>query len=452
MRFTQAYAGSPVCAPSRCTLMTGRHSGHCTIRFNGPILNDEDVTVAQVLSDQGYDTILVGKWGMGGIGSSGYPTKKGFHQFYGQTSQLNCHNYYPPFMWRNEEKEEIKNNKLASRLTCGHDFDGCDWSGDLWTREAVDYLDRHAEKRHLQRINGEDETPFFMFLSYTAPHAGDVGSIRETGEPVPRISKSPYSNETISWGREVEYAAAVTEIDRQVGIVVDKIDKLGLDEDTIIFFASDNGASNEGEHDYMFFNSSGILKGYKRSLHEGGIRTPMIARWPGTIPAHTVSEYQFTFYDLLPTAAHLAKAASEDLPTGIDGVSVVNTLLGEYQEEKNYVYHEYCYPIEKQPGWGQALRVGNWSAVCVGKIPENLDQIPTCKVPLIYDLSVDPSQTNDIAHEHPKVVQKMMRLMKEAHGAGGICVNHNTGPAAAVRVHMMNLEDKADWEFFEKYS
>uniref|UniRef100_A0A7S4DKW1 Sulfatase N-terminal domain-containing protein n=1 Tax=Lotharella globosa TaxID=91324 RepID=A0A7S4DKW1_9EUKA len=437
MRFTDAYAGAPVCAPSRCTLMTGRHSGHATVRSNGPILNTSDVTVANVLSDAGYDTALIGKWGLGDINTTGDPGAKGFNYFFGQTDQANCHNYYPSFMYRNQDNVTIPENVGASDATCGPDREKCKWSGDLWTEEAIKFLGKFAE--------GEKD-PFFLYLSYTAPHAGSIGDDDEHGEPVPRISKGPYADKKDDWGKEQEYAAAVTEIDTQVGLVLAALESFNLDQNTLVLFASDNGASNEGGHSYMFFNSSGPLKGYKRSLHEGGHRTAFLARWPGVIEPGSLSTHQITFYDFLATAADLGHGK---VPEGNDGMSFAPTLRGELQEGRPFVYHEYCAPTELYRGWGQAVRIGNLTAVCLGPQPGSAPGagIPACKTPLVYDLGVDLHQDNDIADQHPDFVQQALKIMTEEHVPGEYCGKAVFGNVR-VEVDPRNFEDPEDHAAF----
>lgn len=423
MAFTEAYAGAPVCAPSRCTLMTGRHSGHCTVRSNGPILGSNDTCVATVLKQAGYATAHIGKWGLGDIGSSGDPIERGgFDLYFGQTDQAYCHNYYPAYMdvgpseyWNvSDNKVELPQNANASQASCGADRLQCRWSGDEWTAQAQAYL--HTRANNTQ--------PFFLYLSYTAPHAGAIGSESEHGEPVPRISTGPYASKVSQWGLEVEYASAVTEIDTQFGLVMDTLHDAGLEENTIVFFASDNGASNEGGHSYQFFNSSGPLNGFKRSLHEGGHRSPLIVRWPGHVPAGVKQTVQqWAFYDFMATAADLAGLnVPDDLPpTARDGYSIKQALLGKDQANAAFIYHEYCQPNEEKNGWGQAVRKGNWSGVCVG--PDLAHGFPACSKEtfLLYDLSTDVGQKNNVASENADVVEELMKIMEMEHGYNQYC-------------------------------
>eukprot|EP00047_Mylnosiga_fluctuans_P015276 m.44822 g.44822 ORF g.44822 m.44822 type:complete len:347 (+) comp5846_c0_seq1:1171-2211(+) len=263
IRFTQAYAGSSVCAPSRCALMTGKHSGHCTIRDNGPItLHANDTTVAEVLQKAGYKTALFGKWGLSQDTptDSRFPTNAGFDIYHGQVDQNLCHNYYPNWMWLNSTAQNITANANASVANCGKDHDRCEWSSDIWVNDTIHFLSTYT-----------DSAPFFLFLSVTSPHAGAVGSNVEDDVPVPRVSLGPYANR--SWPKvEIDFATAITWQDQQIGAVLSALNASGFEENTIVFLASDNGAHNEGGHSYTFFNSSGYLNGFKRSLHDGGHR------------------------------------------------------------------------------------------------------------------------------------------------------------------------------------
>lgn len=301
MRFTDAYAG-PVCAATRCALLTGRHVGHCSVRRNAWVIQDEnkyqihgletsDVGIGTVLKKVGYTTYLVGKWQLGQTLYKNDPLSKGFDHFYGQI--YNASDYYPSQMWEDCGYVTIPRNVGASCEACGPDRENCSWSGDLWTASVIKIFKQHSES----------EQQFFMLLSYTAPHVGSIGNSKKDGFPVPRISKGPYKHMEAVWGRsEMEYAAAVTELDTQVGIVLDALDDYGLAGNTVVLFASDNGATNKG-HNYKFFESSGNLRGFKESLHEGGHRTPFVVRWPGVVSPNTVTSHQFALYDVMATTA-----------------------------------------------------------------------------------------------------------------------------------------------------
>jgi arylsulfatase A-like enzyme len=308
MRFTDFYAGSTVCAPSRCSLMTGLHMGHAYIRGNRSkkagggrmALRPADITVAEVLKDTGYSTGIFGKWGLGNSGTSGVPNRKGFDEWFGYLNQGRAHNYYPDYLWNNQDKFELAGNQNGNKGQYTH---------DLFTERALDFITRHRQK------------PFFLFLPYTIPHANnELG--RKTGNGMEVPSDAPYSNE--AWPQpQKNHAAMITRLDRDVGRIIEHVKQLGLDDNTIIFFTSDNGPHKEGGAKPDFFQSGGPLRGIKRSLHDGGIRVPMIVRWPGRIAAGTTCDQPGAFWDFLPTAAELARAHS---PEGIDGISMLPAL------------------------------------------------------------------------------------------------------------------------------
>ena len=406
MRFTDAYAGAPVCAPSRCTLMTGRHTGHCTVRSNGPILNASDVTVATVLQEAGYHTALVGKWGLGDNASVAAPNEKGFDYFYGYTSQENAHNYYPPFLWLDHQQNMIPQNKNASKQNCGSPLTkNCVWAQDLFINKTMDLLEKFA---------ATPDRPFYLFLSFTTPHAGAIGSDGETGVPAPE-ELQPYSQHQ-DWPEvERDFASVITLQDQQVGLVLEHLQKLKLEQNTVVFFASDNGAHNEGHHNYQFFESSGPLRGYKRSLHEGGIRSPLLVRWPNVAKAGTVSKQQWGFWDFLPTAAEIAGINRNSLPPRLDGYSMVPTLKGMTQAQPEYNYVEYCHPNEDKKGWGQTVRFGDWKAVRLTSGQGHIE---------LYNLATDISETNDISSKQPEQVKMAAKYMDEAHVTGNYCNGH----------------------------
>src|SRR6516162_1054573 len=293
MRFTQCYAGSTVCAPSRCALMTGLHSGHGTVRGNALVpLAPEDVTVAEVLKEANYATALIGKWGLGEPGSTGIPNRKGFDYFFGYLNQQHAHNYYPDYLWKNQEKVNLAGNVVKNNVAT----ERAQYSHDLFTNQALGFLD--------SRKRLTPDKPFFLYLAYTIPHANNErGRAEGNGMEVP--SDAPYSGRP--WPQaQKNHAAMITRLDADVGKLLERLKVLGLDEQTIIFFSSDNGPHKEGGADPKFFQSAGALRGHKRDLTEGGIRVPMIVRWPGKIKAGTVSDQVWAFWDFLPTAAELA--------------------------------------------------------------------------------------------------------------------------------------------------
>eukprot|EP01120_Amphizonella_sp_Union-15-10_P006125 TRINITY_DN1921_c0_g1_i1.p1 TRINITY_DN1921_c0_g1~~TRINITY_DN1921_c0_g1_i1.p1 ORF type:complete len:469 (-),score=55.74 TRINITY_DN1921_c0_g1_i1:57-1463(-) len=393
MRFTDAYAGEAVCAPSRCTLMTGKHTGHARVRGNRgyeghdfPLLSN-DTTVAKVLKNAGYNTALIGKWGLGYNGTSGAPLNQGFDYYYGQLDQNACHNYYPLSIWENTNILNLPENKNASRERCMSEPASCRYTQDLFTSAATKWLKSQTK-----------EKPWYLFLTYTNPHAGGWEGTLESGAPVP--TDGAYVDKP--WPVvERDHASAVTLEDRDIGSILNTLKVLGFENDTIVFFASDNGAHNEGGHSHLFFNSSGPLRGFKRSLYEGGIRSPSMVRWPGKVKPGSVSHYSWAFWDFLPTAAELAGVPKSNLPLNLDGISIVPTLLGQEQSPKDYLYWEFC----TNNKWGHAVRVQNWKAVSFA-VDEPFE---------LYDLSTDIHENVNLAEKYPDIVKRLETIAKSAH-------------------------------------
>lgn len=381
MRFTQHYSGSTVCAPSRCALMTGMHTGHARIRGNATVpLEPEDLTVAKLLKGAGYRTALYGKWGLGEEGSTGIPTRQGFDEFYGYLSQVHAHNYYPDFLWRNEVKEPLPGNVQDPKHR-GVAPEGKQYSNDLITDEALKFV---------ERTKG---APFFLYLALTLPHANNEKfGATKNGMEVPDYG--PYANE--SWpDPQKGHAAMITRLDSYAGRVFEKLRELGLDDNTVVFFTSDNGTHKEGGADPEFFKSSGPLNGYKRSLHDGGIRVPMIVRWPGRIPQGKVNDTVWAFWDVLPTLAEIAGATAPSC----DGVSELPTLLGNASPAHSPLYWEF-----HEGGFVQAVRDGDWKGVKAAK-DKKLE---------LYNLVVDTGEKTDIAADHPDVVVRLETFLAGA--------------------------------------
>lgn len=379
MRFTACYAGSTVCAPSRCTLMTGYHTGHCRTRGNGGVpkgnvpLAPSDPCVAEVFRKAGYRTALVGKWGLGEEGSTGIPTKKGFDFFYGYLNQRHAHNYYPPFLLRNETREPIPENVQRA------DADGVAkvravYSPDLLLKEAIGFVDANKDR------------PFFLYFAPTAPHANNERTRAEkNGNEVP--SDEPYSNE--NWPQpEKDKAAMITRLDADIGKLLARLEELQLSDRTLVIFSSDNGPHKEGGNDPAFFASSGPYSGIKRSLTDGGIRVPGIVRWPGVVKAGSVSDHVWAFWDFLSTACDLL---GQTPPADTDGLSILPTLTGRGEQKR----HEYLYWEFHEGGFKQAVRYQNWKGIKNG---------PTAKVRL-YNLETDPAEKTDVAANHSDVVK-----------------------------------------------
>ena len=381
MRFTQAYAGCTVCAPSRSSLMTGQHTGHTRIRGNARHpLAAEDLTVAELLKSAGYGTGLFGKWGLGEAGSSGSPIRQGFDEFFGYFNQRHAHNYYPSYLWRNEQRVPLRNTVSNEDAEgAGVAIQRLDYSHDLLAREALDFVDRHRDK------------PFFLYLALTIPHANNEAKAK--GMEVP--SDAPYSGEP--WPEpEKNKAAMITRMDADIGRLMAKLKELKLDERTIAFFSSDNGPHKEGGNDPMFFNSSGPLRGIKRDLTEGGIRVPMIVRWPGRIKPGAVSDRVWAFWDFLPTVAEIAGVKP---PKNIDGRSMLPTLMGRWQRQPPFLYWEF-----HERGFNQAVRMGDWKGI----------RLAPGRPLELYDLKRDIGETNNLAAVRPGIVRRIESHLKTA--------------------------------------
>ncbi|TWU04946.1 arylsulfatase [Stieleria varia] len=406
IRFTNFYAGNTVCAPSRCVLMTGRHMGHAYVRGNagGPdmssqTLRDEDVTVAELLKSAGYSTGLCGKWGLGDHaegGRVGLPSRQGFDFSYGYLNQVHAHNYFPEFLWRNDAKESLNNvvhrlDRSYGGFTGGWATRKIDYSHDLVAKEANEFITRHAEA-------SKDGKPFFLYLAFTIPHANNEAT-KGTGDGMEVPDYGQYADQ--DWSNpDKGQAAMISRLDADVGRLLDLLDTLGIANNTVVMFSSDNGPHNEGGHHPELFDPAGPLQGMKRDLYEGGIRVPFIVRWPGTAPANTTSDHMGYFGDLMATAADLAGVAP---PAGLDSISFVPTIRGDLGRQKQ---HDYLYWEFYEQGGKQAVRSGNWKAI----------RMPWMTGPTkLFDLDADIGEANDVAKEHPDIVEKLESIMAEAH-------------------------------------
>ena len=382
IRFTRVYAGSTVCAPSRCVLMTGRHTGHARVRGNLRVpLEPGDLTVAELLQRGGYRTGLSGKWGLGEEGSVGMPTRKGFEHFFGYLSQLHAHNYYPSFLIRGEERVALDNQLGKSDPSgAGVAVVRKQYSADLILDDALDFIRR------------DDGRPFFLYLALTLPHANNEAG--KEGLEVPELG--PYAN--ADWPENKKrFAAMVTRMDSAVGRVMELLRIRGVDTQTAVFFSSDNGPHREGGNDPTWFRSSGPFRGIKRDLFEGGIRVPMIVRWPGVIPKNHVSDQPWWFADLLPTCADLAGLRA---PRGLDGRSVVSVLRGG---DQNWGQRGFYWEFH-EGGFKQAAMLGDWKAIRGG-----------LQGPLeLYNLRADPSETQDVAARHPREAARLRSFLNGA--------------------------------------
>jgi arylsulfatase A len=392
LRFTQFYTGNAVCAPSRCVLMTGKHPGHAHVRDNKEIKPEGQepipagsATVAKLLKGRGYATAAIGKWGLGPPGSEGDPTKQGFDLFFGYNCQRHAHNYYPTYLWRNDKKIVLEGNDGGAT--------GKTYSHDLLEAEALRFLQQHKDG------------PFFLYVPFTIPHVALQVPEDSLKEYLGKWDDPPYKGRKGYLPHDhprAAYAAMVTRMDRSVGRILDQLKKLGLEENTVVCFSSDNGPTHDGAggSDSAFFESAGPLRGLKGSLYEGGIRVPFIARWPGTIKPGT-SDLPAGFTDILPTCCDLAAAP---IPKDTDGLSLVPTLRGKGEQAKHpFQYWEFA-------GYGgqQAVRLGDWKGIRVG--------LQKGKSPIqLYNLADDIGEKKDVAAQHSDVVEKIERVMVQNH-------------------------------------
>jgi arylsulfatase A-like enzyme len=375
IKFTQAYCGSTVCAPSRCALMTGYHMGHARIRGNARVdLEAQDVTVAEVLKGAGYKTGIFGKWGLGTAGNSGVPNRQGFDEWYGFLDQKHAHTQYPTQLWQNEQEVFLDGNFGAGRK---------DYAHDLFTARGLKFIEQNKAN------------PFFLYMAYTTPHANNELT-RQTGDGMEVPDEGPYAGR--DWPKQDrKFAAVVHRLDSDVGKIVETIKKAGIEENTLVLFASDNGAHREGGNRPEFFQSSGPLRGIKRDLYDGGIRTPFIARWSGTIKPGQVSDAVFAFWDFLPTCAELAGTKA---PRGIDGISIVPALKGQPLPKREYLYWEF-----HEKGFHQAVRIDNWKGVRKASRQNPME---------LYDIVKDPGETKNVAAENAAVVKRIAAIMVSA--------------------------------------
>ncbi len=383
MRFTSAYSGCTVCAPARSSLMTGLHTGHTPVRGNsgGLPLPATATTVAEVLHEAGYATGIFGKWGLGDAGSDGVPNRQGFDEFLGPLHQIHAQFYWPEFLWKNEEVLRLDGNRDGGKQH---------YAPDVMLEGALEF------------IRANQGNPFFLYFPSLVPHHEYQVPEEDLAEydgkfPEPR----PFVRE--DRGFEVQHkpaatvAAMITRFDRDVGRILDELAAQGLDERTLVIFASDNGAAGSFAPIVEPFNPSGPLRGFKRDLYEGGIRVPAIARWPGTIEAGVTSDFPWAFWDFLPTAAELAGV---EAPAGLDGQSILPTLRGLRQTPPEFLYWEVGEGEEMQ----QAVRMGDWKAV---------RRAPGVALEL-YELAGDLGETRDVAGERPEVVERIERYLATA--------------------------------------
>jgi arylsulfatase A-like enzyme len=401
LRFDQFYAGTAVCAPSRSALMTGQHTGHTFIRGNLGVkpegqypIADSVLTIAEILQQAGYRTGAFGKWGLGPVLSEGDPNKQGFDQFYGYNCQTLAHRYYPTHLWDNSSKVLLAGNEVLETPTR--------YAPDLIQKKALDFITANKDR------------PFFLFLPHILPHAELLvpddsllnhykGRFEEkafVGDDYGNSAK-PFGYASQAYPRAT-FAAMVSRLDLYVGQVMAKLKDLGLDENTIVIFSSDNGPHREGGADPQFFNSNAGMRGFKRDLYEGGIRVPFVVRWPNKVKANSRSQHIAAFWDVFSTFADIAGTSSKNQG---DGISFFNTLLGDNEQQN----HRYLYWEFHEQGGKQAVRIGKWKAI-------RLQAMTAMPAPIeLYDLELDPFEKNNMAAEHPEIIKQAEDCMKQAH-------------------------------------
>ncbi len=414
MKFTQHYSGSTVCSPSRSSLLTGQHTGHTPVRGNKEIqpegqhpLPSSSVTVAEVLKQAGYITGAFGKWGLGYPGSEGDPNMQGFDEFFGYNCQRMAHRYYPPYLWHNQKKVEMPGN---------------DWT------KTVTYAQDEIQNETLKFIENNKDTTFYAYVPIVIPHAELIapddsifakydGKFKESAYE--GSEGAAYDENLVIWKYcpqekpRATFASMMNRLDIYVGQIVAKLNELGISENTIIMFASDNGPHMEGGADPDFFDSNAEFKGYKRDLYEGGIRTPFIVSWPGTIKAGSVSNHISAFWDVLPTCAEIAGV--NNIPEEVDGISMLPEFLGKEQPKHEYLYWEF-----HERGGRLAVRMDDWKGVVYNVTKPDKTTFE------LFDLSKDPSEQNNVADANPQIVSKINDIMKNARTDSDI-FNFNAG-------------------------
>jgi len=434
MKLTQHYAGNAVCAPSRCVLMTGKHPGHAFIRSNRSVeganawsgmgkpnfegqypIPDDELTLAELFKSQGYVTGGFGKWGLGGPGSTGEPLQQGFDRWFGYNCQAVAHNFYPTYLWDNDKAIDLQNPPFSAHDTLkpGEDpskpesykrFQGADYSADKIAEQTLKFARDNKDR------------PFFLYWPTTVPHVALQVPDDSLTEYLGQWDDPPYpggKGYLPHFKPKAAYAAMITRMDREIGRLMTLITELGLDDDTIFVFTSDNGPLN-GTHqglagtDAVFFNSAGGLCDGKGTVYEGGIRVPTIVRWKGHVPPGSTSDLVSGFEDWIPTLLELT-GAKDAVPRDIDGISLVPTLLGEPQNERPFLYREF-------PSYGgqQMVRMGDWKGVRQKLISKKGTGQPSLVIEL-YNLKDDIAETTNVAAQHPDIVSKIEQIMREQH-------------------------------------
>ncbi|WP_273212096.1 arylsulfatase [Runella zeae] len=416
IRFTQHYTSTPVCAPARCQLLTGKHAGHSYIRGNYELGGFPDsleggqmplypgaFTIGRMLQGVGYTTACIGKWGLGMANSSGSPNSQGFDYFYGYLDQKQAHNFYPTHLWENGKSVPLNNpvidvhKKLTPETATDAAFAyyrGKDYAIDKMAQKALAFVKENKNR------------PFFLYLPFTTPHVSLQAPEEAVNEYVGQFEDKPYLGEksyaSTPYPRAT-YAAMITYMDKQVGALMQLLKDLKIDDNTIVMFSSDNGATFNGGVEAAYFRSVANLRGLKMDVYEGGIREPMIARWPQKIPANQVTDHVSVQYDVMAT---LADIAGYTKPIDTDGLSFLPTLLGQKTKQKQHAYLYWEYP---EKGGQLAIRMGNWKGVKT-EVRKNR------KGPWeLYDLSKDESETTNVAAQHPELVREFDEIVEREH-------------------------------------
>lgn len=417
VRFTRAYSGNAVCAPSRCVLMTGLHPGNAVVRSNLAVqpegqfpIPESNVTIAELLKAEGYVSGAFGKWGLGPVHSTGDPLNQGFSRFFGYNCQAHAHSYYPAMLWSDRTKVALNNDPPIpghASLPAGANpadpnsynvFKGQDYAPDRINAAALEFIREHQDQ------------PFFLYYPTVIPHVAlhvpdqEMAPYHALNWEDPPFTRSGGYGYTPHFTPRAAYAAMITRMDTYVGRVLDLLKELNLEEDTIVAFTSDNGATHLNEEvDVDFFQSVGDLRGLKGSLYEGGIRVPQIVRWPGKIPADSTTDLVVGFEDWMPTLLELIHAKTE-APVGIDGLSFAPTLLGQPQPQREFLYREFT-------GYGgqQAVWLGSkWKGVRHNLLKKKEAALKIA----LFDLETDLGETTDVAERYPEIVTEIRRLME----------------------------------------
>jgi arylsulfatase A-like enzyme len=420
MRFTANYCGNAVCAPSRCVLMTGKHPGHAIVRSNKSMKPEgqfpipaSEVTIGELLQKEGYVTGAFGKWGLGNVWSEGNPTKQGFNRFFGYNCQAHAHSYYPATLWSDNELYKLNNKPpVPGHASLPKGADPTDpRSYDIF--KGQDYAPDRINDRALAFIRKNKNKPFFLYYPTVIPHVA-LHVPDEELKPYlaqkwndPPFTRAKGYGYTPHFTPRAAYAAMISRVDRYIGNVLNLVKELGLEKNTIVVFTSDNGTTHlKLEVDCDFFESVKPLRGLKGSLYEGGVRVPLIVKWPGKVKAGSTSDFRTGFEDWMPTLLDLINAKTK-APKTIDGISIAPTLLGEAQPPRAFLYREFT-------GYGgqQAVWMGHWKGVRQNLLRKNN------KTPLkiqLFNLKTDIAESKDVAAQHPEVVAQIRRQMEAQH-------------------------------------